>query len=446
MPFGSTFETSNKELNRLQQNIYWSQRSNMMGVPTDCPQRDERCGYTGDMNFFMPTALYNANISAFMHKWLIDLCQDALLSDGTYADHAPYFGRTGGIVGWADAAIICPYLTWLTYGDTENIRQHYGNMKIYTEYLMRTANEDWTRGPEYIGLGDWLNMGGGASMEVIGTAYYGYHFLMMERMAKAIGETEDARIYGDAFQKIKAAFAENYICADGTIKNSSLTGYALAFTMELVPEEMTEKCTAAFIAETEKFGYRIATGFMGTPRILPALHRVGRDDMAEKLLLCRECPSWLYPVLVGATTIWERWDGWTKEKGFADRAMNSFNHFAFDSVGAYFFGGIFGVEQMPGSVAYKQVLIEPAFLERLQYAKGGFDTVRGRVEVSWNRVHDGIYLHVFIPVGMDAVIKLPGKCAEVVHGAEYINRIQYANDKTEILCSQGEYEVFMRNQ
>jgi len=441
MAFGSVFETSNKELNRLQENICWSQRSNMMGVPTDCPQRDERCGYTGDMNFFTPTALYNSNIAAFMNKWLIDLCQDALLPDGSYADHAPYFGRKGGIVGWGDAAIICTYLTWRAYGDVENIRNHYDNMKIYTGYLMSTANEDGTRKPEYAKLGDWLNKGGGASREVISTAYYGYHFWMMTQMAEAIGETKDAQEFKGMFQKVKKAFAKEYISADGTIKESSLTGYALAFTMELVPEKLYEKCVDAYIEETGKFGYRIATGFIGTPRILPALHRIGRDDVAEKMLLCRECPSWLYPVTVGATTVWERWDGWTEDKGFADRGMNSFNHFAFGSVGEYFFSGVLGVEQALNSVAYRSVVISPAFLKNLNYAKGGFETIRGRVEVFWERVEDRIHMQVRIPVGMDALIRLPSSAVEVTLGGEYIKDIHYEYGIANIYCSQGLYEM-----
>ena len=401
------FTCSNPEINRLQQNIQWSHRSNTMGVPTDCPQRDERCGYTGDMQFFMPTALWNGDIAAFMNKWLTDLCADSQFPDGRFKDHAPDFGMNGGVVGWGEAGVICPYLCYKAYGDKTNIEKHLDAMKRFGDYLISTANPDHTRGPECVGLGDWLSMGGGASLEVIGTAYYAYILRLISEMAAAVGDVEAAVRCGGEAAAAKAAFAERFILPDGAIKDSSLTGFALAVTMELVPAEKLPLLAAAFAKEVEKQDFRLTTGFLGTPRLLIALGRVGRNDLVERLLMQRACPSWLYPVTVGATTIWERWNGWTKEKGFEDAGMNSFNHFAFGSVGDYFFQFILGLSQDASSTGYRSLRIRPTILESLDEAGGYYDSIAGRISVHWKKDGGRVRLEVTLPVGAQAEIHLP---------------------------------------
>ena len=229
-----------------------------MGVPTDCPQRDERCGYTGDAQFFMPTAVYNMDIAAFFSKWLTDVCEDSQRADGGFADHAPDFGVGGSQnVGWLDAGIICPYLMYRTYGDTRIIRDHYAAMKRCLDMLVETSRDD-TR--DKVGNGDWLNLGGGASNTVIGTAYYAYDCRLMAEMAEAIGEAADAAAFRARAARVAAAFAATCIGGDGSIEGSSQTGYALAYTMDLVPPALREKVAARFAEQIARFGGHLATG------------------------------------------------------------------------------------------------------------------------------------------------------------------------------------------
>jgi alpha-L-rhamnosidase len=431
-----SFSCSNNEINRLQQNIVWSQRSNMMGVPTDCPQRDERCGYTGDMQFFMPTAVMNMDMAAFMNKWLTDLCEYSQFPDGSYKDHAPDFGMNGGIVGWGDAGIICPYLCYKTYGDILNIEKHFISMKRYMEFLVSTANPDYTRGPDCVGLGDWLSMGGGASLEVIGTAYFAYILFIFSEMAEAIGKHDDYNYYFDKFEKVKTAFSNHFILNDGKIKDSSLTGYALAITMDLVPIDKMSMVIKAFADEVENQNYKLTTGFLGTPRLLIALGQVGRNDLAEKLLMQRECPSWLYPVTVGATTIWERWNGWTKEKGYEWNGMNSFNHFAFGSVGDYFFRYILGISQKNTDTSFEYFIIKPTVPESLSYAKGSYEGINGKIDIHWKKENDYIHLSVKIPTNTKAEIVLPsGAKMEPLKSHDISQKI----DSCSFICGSGKY-------
>lgn len=407
----STFTCSNQEINQLQENIIRSCRANFMGVPTDCPQRDERCGYTGDMQFFLPTALQNFSMEAFMAKWLVDLCQDTQSEDGRYADHAPWFGVSAYNVAWGDAGIICPYLVWKEYGDIHNIRCHFDAMERYLNYLCRTANADYTRGPELCGNGDWLHNGGGASHEIIATAYFAYAAAMMAEMSLAIQKYDRAQYYHELALKIKNAFAENYINPDGSITGAGVTGYALAFTMDLLPDDETIRTGAAnaFAKAVEAADCRITTGFIGTPRLLIALHRIDRDDLAERLLMCRECPSWLYPITVGATTIWERFNGWTEEDGYADSGMNSFNHFAFGSVGDYFFDGILGISH-PDSSSDRIVRISPAYLNSLESASGTRRIYNSEIAVSWKRREDNkVILKVTVGANLNALVHFGGE-------------------------------------
>ena len=290
------FECSNTLVNRLSQNIAWSQRANFMGVPTDCPQRDERCGYTGDANFFVNTAVYNFDVAAIFNKWLVDVCLDSQRGDGGFADHAPDYGKGGSQnVGWADAGVTCVYRMYRTYGDIEVIRDHYTALTRFLQMLVDTSHGT-TRGPDHVGLGDWLNLGGGASKEAIGTAYYGHCFHLMAEMAHAIGETDDARSFADHAAAITRAFAEHFIDEHGRVRDSSQTGYALAFTMGLVPPAIAGQVANRFVEEIEKFDGKLATGFIGTPRLLPALYAADRAEWANRLLLERRMPSWLFPV------------------------------------------------------------------------------------------------------------------------------------------------------
>lgn len=413
------FSCSDADINQLQANIIRSARANFMGVPTDCPQRDERCGYTGDMQFFMPTALHNFDMAAFMKKWLVDLCQDSQLPDGSFTDHAPRFAAYSNQVGWGDAGIICPYLTYKEYGDVRMIREHFDAMERYLEFYGRHSDEKYTRVDACCGNGDWLHTGVGITDELLTISYYGFHAIMMEEMASAIGREDRAAYYHDLKEKIKDSYARNFIEEDGSLRGAGVTGYTLAFTIDLLPEnlEIREKAARAFAKVIENSGDHITTGFIGTPRLLIALHNIGRDDLAERLLMCRECPSWLYPVTVGATTIWERYDGWTEEGGFADPAMNSFNHFAFGSVGAYFYDAILGIRRMEKQMLvdlgayrnYPVVSVAPRYLKALDYAEGSRRICGSEIAVEWHRTEKGISLKVNVGANLVALVEFEGR-------------------------------------
>jgi alpha-L-rhamnosidase len=403
------FTCSEPLLNRLADNILWSQRSNYRGVPTDCPQRNERCGYTGDANFFMRAAVFNMDVAAFFNKWLVDVCEDSQMPDGHFADHAPTFGPGDGPnAGWSDGGIICPFEIYRTYGDTRVIREHYAAMKRNLEYLARNSKDDLFIGK--VGNGDWLSNQGGADKAVIGSAFAAFDFRLMAEMAEAIGEKGDATAFRERAPKMAGAFATAYIAADGSIKNSSQTGYAMAFTMGLVPASLKEAMTMCFLEEMRKFDWHPRTGFIGTPRLLPGLHLAGLDDAAYKALLTKTSPSWLYPVTVGATTIWERWNAWD---GKTPRGgMNSLNHYSFGSVGEYLYGIIGGIQ--PDAPGYQKIRIAPVIRDGLTWANASYDSIRGRIVSNWKLEGSRLTMDVTIPPNTTATVHVPADNAASV--------------------------------
>lgn len=404
------FECSDPLVTRLAQNIQWSQRGNMMGIPTDCPQRDERAGWTGDAQFFMPTAVYNFDVAAFFSKWLYDLCEDSFVEGKGFADMAPYYGKLGaGNTGWGDAGVVCPYVLYRTYGDTRAIEAHYAQMRRHVMTLTASCTNCVRGAGAY---GDWLNVGGGAKGEVCGTAYQAYLCELMAEMARAIGKGDDASKFSAMADAARDAFQKTFVKEDGSIFESSQTGYALAFTMGLVPEALRAKAAAKFKGEVERFKDCVATGFIGTPRLLTGLHAAGLDAEAYRMLLRRDYPSWLYPVTLGATTIWERWDGWRPNKGFQDANMNSFNHYAFGSCGHYLFecvGGIYPLE--PG---YQTFAVAPVIDEGLTWAKTSYRSMYGEIATEW-RKHEGKHqLSVTVPPNTRALVRLPASSSAQV--------------------------------
>ena len=404
------FTCSEPLLNRLAENILWSHRGNYQSVPTDCPQRNERCGYTGDANFFMRAAVFNMDVGAFFGKWLVDVCEDAQLPDGHFSDHAPRTSSAGdnANVGWSDGGIICPFEIYRTYGDTRIIRDHYAAMKRKLDYLSRNTKGGVFTGR--IGNGDWLSKSGGVDKEVLGTAFAAFDFRLMAEMAAAIGETNDAAVFRRQADKITRAFAAAYIDANGRIKNSSQSGYALAFTMGLVPEQHQSAMKERFLEEMGKFNVHPRTGFVGTPRLLPGLHVAGLDDAAYQTLLNKTEPSWLYPVTVGATTIWERFDAWdgTTAKG----GMNSLNHYSFGAVGEYLYGVIGGIQ--PDAPGYKRIKIAPVIRDGLTWANTRYDSIHGRIVSNWKRAGDKLTMEVTIPANTTATVFVPAKDAATV--------------------------------
>lgn len=400
IPITGDFKCSNPLLNRLVQNIIWSLRGNYFEVPTDCPQRDERQGWTGDAQIFSRTAAYLADISAFMTKWLIDL-NDSQREDGAYPDVAPATGAGFGTPCWGDAGIIIPYVIWRTYGDIRVIRLYYERMARYINYLVENS-KGFLR-PE-IGYGDWVPAGSETPRDVLATAYFAYVVRLMAEMARAIGRTGDAEHYEKLFKDIRSAFIKTYVQADGRVKGETQTCYALALDLNLLPEELEKLALEHLVKDIEGHGWHLSTGFMGTRHLMRALAKFGRTDVAYRFLLQETYPSWLYPVKLGATTIWERWNSMTEE-GIHEPGMNSFNHYAFGSVGEWLFSTVAGIDAE--DTGFKRVIIKPHPLRELGYVHVSYESINGNVSVDWWFSDEAFHLQLTVPANMSALVHIP---------------------------------------
>jgi alpha-L-rhamnosidase len=411
MPQTGVFACSSPLVNQLYSNIIWGQKGNYLETPTDCPQRDERMGWTGDTEFFVPTAAYNYDVQSFFRRHLVTLCEDSQHSDGSFAVVAPDLGAGSGGTAWGDAGWICPYIMYRAYGDTNVIADHYAAMK-------RCGQFDAAHASNFVisslpgDFGDWLNLGGGATSTVMDTAFYAYYAQAMSEMAAAIGNSADAATYAALHSNIVAAFA-GFFNADGSFADGSgQTGYALAFTLNLVPASLRTQVARQFANSIAQFNNHLATGFIGTPRLLPALHAAGRDDLAYLVLLQQTYPSWLYQVTLGATTMWERWDGWTPGAGFQTIGMNSFNHYAFGSVGEYLYSVVGGIK--PASPGYKTILIQPVPGTGLTWANTSYNSTRGLITTAWTNTGSTFDLDTVIPPNTTARIYVPTTNASAV--------------------------------
>ena len=435
------FESSHPMLNQLFSNIIWGQKGNYLEVPTDCPQRDERMGWTGDTQFFAPTAAYNYGVAPFFARWL-QTCEDNQHASGTFPHVVPDIMGGGGATAWADAPIICTYEIYRTYGDTRLIAERFPSLERYMQWLATKTKDGIS---SVGGFGDWLNAGGGAKREVIDTAYHAYLAKIMSEMASAIGRKDDAARYAKLHDEVKAAFAREFLQPDGSIKESSQTGYALAFSMGLIPDEILGKSTEKFVGEIQRFNWHLATGFIGTPRLLPALNAAGRNDVAYRLLLTDTYPSWLFPVKNGATTMWERWNGWTPDKGFGDISMNSYNHYAFGAVGEYLYGSVGGIQA--GSPGYKTIVVKPVIGEGLDWAKTSFDSIHGPIVSNWKREGGKLTMDVTIPPNTTATVFVPAKDAASVTEsgqpageAEGVKFLRMENNAAVFAVGSGSYQ------
>ena len=437
-----TFECSSPPINQLFNNVIWGQKGNYVEVPTDCPQRDERAGWSGDAQFFIRTGTYNFNIAAFMGRWLTTLAIDSQLPEGSIANVAPAFSSLWASPGWGgDAVIISVHTLYRVYGDTRIVRDKYDSMARYLAWLSSEKKDSAIRLHQ---LGDHLNLGGGANLEVIGKAHLAYLNQLMAELALAIGRTDDAARYTTAQAQAKTEFQRDFTLPDGSIRDSSQTGYALAFSMDLLKNETKAAVTAKFVEEIKKFDWHLATGFIGTPRLLPALHLAGRDDIAYRLLLQETFPSWLFQVNNGATTIWERWDGWTPEKGFQTIAMNSFNHYSFGSVAEYLYRHVAGVDA--GTPGFRSIVIQPTLGEGLTWARAAYDSISGRIVSAWKRDGANLTLDVEIPPNTQAIIYVPATSADVVQeggqpaaSAKGVTLLRYENSAVTYRIGSGQY-------
>jgi len=407
VPMVGEFECSHPLVNRLVENIRWGLRGNYFEVPTDCPQRDERQGWTGDAQIFARTAAYFADINAFMTKWLIDL-NDGQNEEGAYPHVAPAVGGGYGSPAWSDAGTIVPYTLWRVTGDEQFIARHYDNMRRYLDYLERNS-ENYLR--PAVGYGDWVAAGAETPKDVIATAYFAYSAKLMAEMAEAIGRHNDAERYRQLFARIRDAFVKAYVQPDGRIKGETQTCCALALDLDLLPDALKPKALMHLIADIEQRGWHLSTGFVGTRHLMSVLSKFGRTDVAYRLLLQETYPSWLYMVRMGATTIWERWNSILPDGRIHEPGMNSFNHYAFGCVGEWLFGVVAGIAELePG---FRRILIRP-HPDGLDFVRTSYESVQGRISVEWRKEGNRFHLLVTIPANTKALVYVPTKNADAV--------------------------------
>lgn len=407
-PVAGSFECSNPMVNQLYKNIVWGQRSNFIEIPTDCPQRDERLGWTGDAQIFIRTATYNMDVSAFFTKWLVDL-EDAQSREGAFPDVAPRKVAMGdGTAAWGDAGVICPYTIYKVYDDKREIEKHYDSMAKWISYL-KSHSSDLLRPNQ--GYGDWVSIASNTPKDVIGTAYFAYSTRLLSKMAAAIGRDDDAKEYEDLFEQIKAAFNKAYVSEDARIKGDTQTCYLLGLYFDLLPADKRQQAAEHLVERIKAKNWHLSTGFVGLSYLLPTLTETGHLDVAYRLLLNDTFPSWGYSIKNGATTIWERWDGWTEEKGFQDPGMNSFNHYSFGSVGRWLFGTVAGIDTNgPG---YKKIIIHP-MPGAITRASASYDSINGRIVSNWQLKNGTFMLNVVVPANTTATVYIPADSARIV--------------------------------
>ncbi|MHA1344619.1 MAG: alpha-L-rhamnosidase-related protein, partial [Promethearchaeota archaeon] len=397
------FVCNHKLINRLYHNIVWGQRSNFLEIPTDCPQRDERLGWTGDIMVFINTAIYNMDVSAFFKKWLKDL-KDTQFSDGAVNNVAPIGPfLLKADAGWGDAIIHCPLKLYYAYEDKTFLSQYYNTMKKWFNYLVKTS-KNYLRGFTHC-FGDWLSVNANTPNHLIQSAFFAYSANLLYQISTILNKTQDAKYYKIMFNKIKKSFIKKYISSNGKIKCNTQTAYLLALAFNLYPEELKTKGVKYLVDDIKKREIHLSTGFLGTPLLLPVLTEFGYTDLAYQLLLQDTFPSWLFPVKNGATTIWERWDGWTKEKGPADPNMNSFNHYAYGAIGEWLFSYVAGIK--PKKPGYKEVLIKPIINKKLKFVNVTYHSISGPIKVSWELRKNILKFSVHIPANTKAEIHVP---------------------------------------
>jgi alpha-L-rhamnosidase len=413
------FSCSDELLNQLQRNIRWGQLGNSIEVPTDCPQRDERLGWLADAQIFAPTACFNADVAAFFGKWLCDVA-DAQLADGVFTDVAPLIPLDPAVPvppaspGWGDAGVIVPWVVYQWYGDERVLRRMFGPGQAWVDRI-QAANPDliWRteRGSDY---GDWLPIEADTPKDLVATAYFARSASLLARSAAALGLAGQAERYATLAEAIAAAFRAEFVRPDGRLKVETQTGYLLALAFGLLGTDQRAGAAAGLVGDIRARGTRLSTGFLGVGHLLPVLTDIGELELAYQLALSEEFPSWGYSIRRGATTMWERWDGWTDQKGFQTPFLNSFNHYAFGAVGEWLYAVVGGLRCDPAGPGWARVIVEPRPGGGVRWAKCSYDSIRGRVGSSWRLRGERFCLEVELPAGVSGQVRLPWSGGRVV--------------------------------
>ncbi|TMR98012.1 alpha-L-rhamnosidase [Nonomuraea basaltis] len=406
-PVAGEFSCSDAMVRQLASNIRWSQRGNFVSVPTDCPQRDERLGWTADAQVFLPTACYNADVAAFFTGWLADL-RCAQTAEGAVPDVVPHvMTERHGTPGWGDAATIVPWHLYRVYGDERVLRDSLPGMRRWVDHVERHNPGLIWRDRVGSHYGDWLQAGARTSRDVLATAFFALSAALTAEAAAVLGDRAVSERYAGLRARIGEAFAREFVSPDGRITGDTQTGYLLALAHDLVPAGLVPAAVGHLVSDLERRGRRLTTGFAGVGLLGPVLSAHGRHDLAYALLHDDRYPSWGYSIKRGATTIWERWDGWTEESGFGPVAMNSFNHYALGSVGAWLYSGVAGIGQEEDSAGFRRPLVRPLPGGTLTWAAASYDTPLGRLSSRWELDGDELRLEVRIPPGAVATVHVP---------------------------------------
>lgn len=409
------FECSDEAVNKLFKNIIWGQKSNFLDVPTDCPQRDERLGWTGDAQVFVRTASLNFDVKRFFKKWLRDLAADQG-RDGCVPHVIPnIFDDMGGSSAWSDAAVICPWEIYRTYGDKAVLEEQFDSMKAWIDWMRERSENGRRSGGSH--FGDWLGLDspegsykGATPEELIATAYYKYSTELFIKAAHALGR--DVAEYENIPAEAAAAFRREYM-ENGRVKNATQTGCVLALCFDITDDRAA---TATQLNELVKCAGHLETGFVGTPYLLHALSDNGYAETAYDLLLRREYPSWLYPISKGATTVWEHWDGIKPDGTMWSTDMNSFNHYAYGAVADWMYGAAAGINSDPDRPGFEHIIFRPVTDRRLDFVKASIDTRRGTVASEWRRENGRIKYIFTVPGGCCASVIIGGEKHEVGAG------------------------------
>jgi alpha-L-rhamnosidase len=452
------YESSNELLNQLQHNIVWGQKGNFLDVPTDCPQRDERLGWTGDAQAFCRTAAFNYNVAPFFTKWLKDVSADQK-PGGEVPDVIPdVLNRQDATTaapsaGWGDVAVIAPWTMYQVYGDKRILETQYPGMKAWVEYIRKKAGDsyEWKGGSKY---GDWLfyhppvnshtAADGYTEPDFIATAFYAYSSKLLALAAKELGRTDDEKTYNDIFNRIKNVFNHEYVTPAGRVGTNSQTAFVLALMFDLLPEGSRENAARFLVEDIKNRRDHLSTGFLGTPFLCHVLSQTGYTDVAYDLLLQETYPSWIYPVKMGATTIWERWDGQKTDSTFQDEGMNSFNHYAYGAIGDWMYRVSAGIETL--SPGYRHILIQPHLTQKLDYSGASFDSPYGTVSSGWERQDGRIIVRVRIPANAKATIKLPAnkdsqanESGKALSENPNLSKVRIEDNKLTMEAGSGDY-------
>ncbi|MBI1280090.1 MAG: Bacterial alpha-L-rhamnosidase [Anaerolineaceae bacterium] len=459
MDITGEIETSNKKVNQLFQNAMWGQKGNFLDIPTDCPQRDERLGWTGDIQIFSGTAGFNMDVAAFLSKYLYDLRKEQLKTGGMVPHIIPMVNLDkGGSCAWGDVATIVPWNMYEIYGETSILEQQYESMRDWVNYIRGVDDRSggkrlWTEGTHF---GDWLALDvtisdptsrkGGTAEDFIASAFYCYSARLVAKAAVVLGKMNEAEEYEQLSMAVKTAIQNEYFTATGRLAIPTQTAYVLALFMDLVPDMHRQRVENDLIAMLNKDKVHLRTGFVGTPYLCRVLSKIGANDLAYKLLLNEDYPSWLYAINLGATTIWERWNSLNPDGTISSTGMNSLNHYAYGSIVEWMYRDMCGLNptsDSDGVAGFRHAKIAPKPDKSLQWARASYQSAAGLYKCSWSFDEAGqLNIQIEIPFNASANVTIPNfyGCEILVNNHSVAN-VEHDDDNINLTLGAGNYEI-----